>query len=173
MKSHTASVLAFVLVATVACGSGTPGTDAGSPAPPGQASSGTADACAMLTAATISAAVGNPVKAGQPNAGPEVCKWDTDDQDQVSVLLTVRLAGSIRAPILCDDVQKGNSGTPVPGVGDASGWKYSKMADLFSSGDLEVCSGGHFVALSLNGRLDEPAMKEAAVALAREVLGRL
>lgn len=121
----------------------------------------------------VATAVGNPVQAGEPYAGPEVCKWDTDDPDQVSVLLTVRPAGSIRAPILCDEVQKGNSGTPMPGLGDGSGWKYSRTAGLFDSGDLEVCGGGHFVALSLNGQLDEPAMKEAAVALARAVLGRL
>jgi hypothetical protein len=178
MRSVGAALLSAVcLLGTSGCGEKPAASDApagaGDSARVAQTTSGTADSCAMLTQAVIASAVGNAVQPGRPDAGPEVCKWDTENPDDVSVLLTVRLAGSLRAPILCEEVKKGNSGSPVPGLGDASGWKYSSTLGLFDSGDLEICASGHFVSLSLNGKRAEAAMKDAAAALARATLNQL
>jgi hypothetical protein len=49
----------------------------------------------------------------------------------------------------------------------ASAWS------VFNSGDLETCSAKGYVGISLNGKRDEGALRDAAVTLARTVLGRL
>jgi hypothetical protein len=170
------AIAGAVIASALGCGSGS--SDA-----PGQATSAesaaaataarTADACRLLTPAEIEAAVGNPVKAGQPEAGPEVCDWDTEDADHVDVLLTVRLKGSDREKVLCGDVRKAAAdGNGFAGIGEAATWKFSKSG-IFNSGDLEVCDGKGFVSLTLNGRADAARLERAAVSLARTVLGRL
>jgi hypothetical protein len=165
------------VAASVCLGCGGSGGDAAGDGGAGSGStaagtSDTSNACGMLTAEGNAAAVGNPVEAGRPFAGPEVCKWDTADPDLVSVLLTVRLAAGSRAPVLCEEVRKAG-GAPIDGVGEAATWEFSSAGSLFNSGDLEVCQGGHFVGLSLNGQRDEAALKAAALSLARTVIGRL
>jgi hypothetical protein len=119
--------------------------------------------------------VGNPVLEGQPYAGPEVCRWDTEDTDHVSLLLTVRLGGSSRAQVLCENLSRmiDSGGEPVNGLGDQAVFKFSGVAGMFDSGDLEACSPEGFVSVSLNGKKDEAAMKEAAIALTRMVFSRL
>lgn len=174
---HTALLHCSLLSASLLCGCGgpdrtgetlpdKPGT------PPAAASGGTADACAFLTESEIAEAVGNPVLKGQPYAGPEVCKWDTENPDHVSVLLTVRLSGSVRARVLCDELRKtGGEGGRIADLGDVAVWKFSNGGS-FSSGDLETCGEEGFLALSLNGKAEEGKLKSATEALARKVRQR-
>jgi hypothetical protein len=165
----------LVVAVSSACGGSPPATGGGEPATASVAtSSRTADACALLTASAIQAAVGNAVLAGRPSAGPEVCNWDTDRPEDVSVLLTVRLAGSDRERVLCEAVRSNASGaTGIAGVGDAATWTFSRVGTMFNSGDLETCSRRGFVGVSVNGAKDEGALRRAAETLASAVLGRL
>ncbi len=131
---------------------------------------GSADACAMLSQDQVSGAVGNAVQPGEPFAGPEVCRWDTADPAQVSVLLTVRLPGSIREQALCRGLR--DSGGKAPGfeeIADVSTWKFSSMS-LFNSGDFEGCGPKGFVSLSLSGKRDEGQLKQSTLTILRAVL---
>jgi len=129
------------------------------------------DACAALSRGEIEQAVGNPVLEGEPYAGPEVCQWDTENPEHVSLLLTVRPKGSIREETLCSDLrQSGGEGERLSGLGEVAVWKFS-AGSLFNSGDLEACGPRGYVSISLNGKADEPKLKEAAVALVGEVMG--
>ncbi len=165
--------LPFALtLAVAACGQSSAPPESGRESPPAAAptTAGTADACAMLSQSQLSQAVGNPVKAGEPFAGPEVCRWDTDDPDDVSVLLTVRLPGSVREQALCRNLRA--SGAKAAGFEDAadvSTWKFSSMS-LFNSGDLESCGPKGFVSLSLNGKRDEGQLKQATLSILQTVL---
>jgi hypothetical protein len=108
---------------------------------------------------------------GEPYAGPEVCQWDTENPDHVSVLLTVRPKGSVREETLCSDLrQSGGEGERLSGLGDVAVWKFSS-GSLFNSGDLEACGPRGFVSISLNGKADEPKLKEAALVLVGQVMG--
>jgi hypothetical protein len=175
MNIASLMVAVAVAVAAAACGGSAPATGTGETAAPAAAtSSRTADTCALLTAAAIQAAVGNAVLDGKPSAGPEVCHWDTDRPEDVSVLLTVRLKDSDRERVLCEAVRRGAAGTTgITGVGDAATWTFSRVGTMFNSGDLEACSVRGFVGLSLNGAKDEAALRRAAETLAAAVLGRL
>jgi len=139
---------------------------------PGQQGSRTIDACTLLSQAEIAAIVGNPVNAGEQYAGPEVCRWDTEKPEEVSVLLTVRAPGSVREQVLCADL-RGDKGSaaPLSGLGDVAYWQFSSVVSIFNSGDLETCGPKGF--LSLNGQRGEPALKEATLTIARKVLERL
>ena len=161
------------------CGESSPPPSSSAPAAARSAATtsiaaGTADACALLTAAKIAEVVGNPVKPGQPNAGPEVCKWRTEQSSETDVLLTVRLKDSLREKVLCGDVRKAAAaGSGTGGIGEAARWVFSRTGTLFNSGELEVCDAKGYVNVSLNGQLDEATLKAAAMKLAREVLSRL
>ena len=167
------TVSLFVTIA-VACGgssserSASPGEESAEPA-----AKTTGDACAALSQSEIERLVGNPVLEGEPYAGPEVCQWDTENPDQVSVLLTVRPKGSVREETLCSDLrQSGGDGERLSGLGEieVAVWKFSS-GSLFNSGDLEACGPRGFVSISLNGKADEPKLKEAAVVLVGQVMG--
>jgi len=142
--------------------------------PPGTATSaaGASDACSLLTESEIADLVKNPVQKGRPAAGPEVCDWDTDDPASVDVLLTVRLKGSMREQVLCEEIRKATNATAIAGIGEAASWEFS-ASSLFNSGELQVCDGKGYVSVSLNGKADEPTLKSAATALAGKVLTRL
>lgn len=131
------------------------------------------DSCALLSQTDIAKTVGNQVGTGQPFAGPEVCTWEAEPS-QVSVLLTVRAAGSDREKVLCSELGKGG-GTKqrLDGSGNVAIWKFSNTMGLFNSGELETCSGKGYVGLTLNGKRDEAQLKEAAVTLAQTVLKAL
>jgi hypothetical protein len=164
------------VVAALACACG--GSGGRESAPAGEKSAAaeptrdtTADACAALSESEIAVSVGNPVLKGAPYAGPEVCKWDTENPDHVSVLLTVRLKGSIREEALCSDLrQSGGEGERLEDPGDLAVWKFSPSS-LFNSGDLEACGPKGFVSISLNGKADEAKLKEAALTLVGKVMG--
>lgn len=127
------------------------------------------DACSRLSAADVTAAVGNPVLPGQPDAGPNTCKYDTQNPEDVNVLLILNPPGSIREQVLCPELKKAAPlGDSLPGVGDVATWKFSSMS-LFNSGDLEACGKAGFVSLSLNGKRDEAALKAGATTLARKI----
>jgi len=138
------------------------------------AATGTVDACALAALSDIVNIVGNPVLEGRAYAGPEVCQWPTENTDHVSVLLTAHRAGSMRAKVLCDDLSAViDSGEPLTNLGDKATFKLSGVGGMFDSGDLAACGAEGFVSVSLNGKKDEAAMKEAAIALARMALSRL
>lgn len=143
------------------------------PAPGGASSGGTADACAMLSPAEIAEALGNAVGAGRATAGQEVCEWDPPETGQTSVLLMVRLKGSIREQVLCPDLHKAAAGgKTLAGIGDVATWQFGNTLGLFNSSELAVCDAKGYVHLSLNGKRDEAALKDASLALARKVMGR-
>jgi hypothetical protein len=156
-----------------ACGGATSKDASGAGAAASTASGPKAvDACALLTQQDVAALVGNPVAQGQAFAGPEVCKWDAEPNN-VTLLLTVRPAGSTRETVLCPELQTSTEGQRLDGVADVAVWKFSNTMGLFNSGDLETCSRKGYVSLSLNGQKDEPRLREAAVAIARKVLHTL
>jgi hypothetical protein len=162
---------------SIACGGS--GGRPGGASPPGASprgtttsATGTADACSLLAESEIAEVVKNPVQPGRPAAGPEVCDWDTDDPASVDVLLTVRLKGSTRAEVLCDEIRKGQAAGGVVGIGEAVSWEFS-ASSLFNSGELQVCDAKGYVSVSLNGKADDPTLKSAASALAAKVLARL
>ena len=136
--------------------------------------SGSAEVCSLLTVKEIVDVVGNPVSEGKPFAGPEVCKWRTEDPTNVDVLLTVRAAGSIREQTFCADLRKaGSNAQRVDSLGDVSVWKFSREGPMFNSGDLEVCGPKGYLNLTLQGKRDEPTLKSATTVLAQKVLERL
>lgn len=168
------SIVGLVAALSYAC-QGSGGGESTAPreesAASGTASDATADACAALSESEIASSVGNPVLQGAPYAGPEVCKWDTENPDHVSVLLTVRLKGSIREEALCADLrQSGSEGERLEDPGDLAVWKFSPSS-LFNSGDLDACGPKGFVSISLNGKADEAKLKEAALTLVGKVMG--
>jgi hypothetical protein len=118
--------------------------------------------------------VKNPVNAGTRQAGPGVCKWDTENPDHVSVLLQAHPRDSTYEQVLCPDLRKAASTADgLTGVGEVATWRFSRMGTMFNSGDLEACGPRGFVSLSLNGQQDEATLKAAAAALAALVLQRL
>ncbi len=158
-------------VLSLACGGSHP-QESSAPAEESAASDTSGDACAALSQSEIEKTVGNPVLAGAPFAGPEVCKWETENPDHVNVLLTVRPKGSTREEILCAGLrQSGGQGESLSGLGDVAFWKFSAVGTMFNSGDLEACGPRGFVSISLNGKADEAKLKQAAVALVGKVTG--
>ena len=174
---HTgASGLAVLLsIALYGCGgSNDNGQSAGQEAARVATATDTVDACALFSLSEIADVVGNPVLEGRVYAGPEVCQWNTEDPDHVSLLLTAYIAGSVHTNVLCEDLSALiDGGEPVIGLGDKATFKYSGVSGIFDSGDLAACGEKGFVSVSLNGRKDEAAMKEAAIALTRTVFSRL
>lgn len=101
------------------------------------------------------------------------CSWNTENPDDVSVLLIVQRKGSIREPYLCEDLRKsGGSGERVEGL-DVASWKFSSTTGLFNSGEFEACGPKGFLSLQLNGKRDEATLKQATLAIVRQVLQRL
>ena len=174
MKREAAVLVAWLVLAlSLACGGGggesTPPAEEPAAAKPAEET--TADTCAAIPQSEIEQAVGNAVLPGQPYAGPEVCQWDTESPDQVSVLLTIRAKGSLREETLCAGLREsGGDGEPISGLGDVAFWKFSAVGTMFNSGDLEACGPRGFVSISLNGKADEAKLKGAAVALAGKVI---
>jgi hypothetical protein len=130
--------------------------------------------CLLPLVKEIADIVGNAVDKGRTFASLEDCKWDTEEPSNVDVLLIAHTAGSIREQLLCADLGKANnSGQRVTGLGDIAVWKFSSAGSLFNSGDLESCGPKGYVSLTLQGKRDEPTLKQAAINLARKVIGRL
>jgi hypothetical protein len=170
-----ATLFLATLATALACGDSAPPRSAAQPsaaaATPTPAA--TADACRLLSTADVAAAVGNPVLDGTPDAGPEVCKWDTENPDHVSVLLIARLKGSAREQALCAEVRRvASAGKGLSGLGEAATWKFSRVGTMFNSGDLEVCDAKGYLSLGLNGQQDEAALQQAASTLARAIVSR-
>jgi len=171
------AALSAMLLTTASCGSSAP-ANSNAAAASGQASgtpatgSRTADACRLLTPDEIAALVGNAVAPGHPEVTPGVCKWGTEQPDQIDVLLMVYLKGSTREQVLCKDVRDAAAqGKGFPGIGDAATWKFSRIG--IDSGDLEVCGSEGYLSLSLNGKGEASKFETAAVSLARKVIARL
>ncbi len=129
-----------------------------------------ADTCAILSQEQIAGAVGNAVLAGQV-AGAGSCSWDTEKRGDVSVLLIFHRKGSIREPILCEELRKNGGGERVEGF-DIATWKVSSTLGLFNSGEFQACGPKGFLSLQLNGERDEATLKKAALALVQLVLRR-
>ena len=101
--------------------------------------------------------------------GAGSCSWDTEKRGDVSVLLIVHQKGSIREPILCEELRKGGGGERVEGL-DVATWKVSSTLGLFNSGEFEACGPKGFLSLQLNGERDEATLKKATLALVQLVL---
>jgi len=66
-----------------------------------------------------------------------------------------------------------NGGQRVTGLGDIAVWKFSSEGSLFNSGNLESCGPKGYLSLTLQGKRDEPTLKQAAINLATRVIERL
>ena len=137
-------------------------------APPSENS---ATACDLISDSDIAAAVGNPVLKGAPD-GTGTCKWDTEKKEDTSALLIISRKGSLREPYLCDGLRKTGGTERVEGL-DVATWKFSNAMKFFNSGDFEACGPKGFVSLSLNGKGDETHLKQATLAIVRQVVQRM
>jgi hypothetical protein len=135
------------------------------------AASPSADTCAILSQDQVAGAVGNPVLPGQA-VGAGSCSWETEKRGDVSVLLIVHRKDSLRAPILCEAMRKGEGSERVEGL-DAATWRVSNTLGLFNSGEFEGCGPKGFLSLQLNGERDEAALKKGTLALVQQILGRI
>ena len=143
-------------------------------ATPFEASQPSVSACGLLSNDEVASILGNPVLPGEEYAGPEVCRWDTEDADEVSLLLMVRPPGSIREQVLCQTLRSGGGpGELVAGVAEIARWHFSSVGTLFDSGELVACGSSGYVSLDLNGKRDEPTLRNAALALLNLVFQRL
>jgi hypothetical protein len=132
----------------------------------------TADTCGLVSQSEVTGAVGNPVLKGRPFTGSADCQWETEKPESVSVLLIVHKKGSLREPILCEELRKGSgSGERVEGL-DVATWKFSNTLGLFNSGEFQACGPKAFLSLQLNGKRDEASLKQATLAIVRQVWGR-
>jgi hypothetical protein len=164
-------ILALLMAAGAGCSSGesteTPGSSGSAPGTPA------ADACTLLSETQIGEVVGNPVVKGRNEAGATTCKWDAQNAGDVDVLLITGAPGSDREKYICPELRKTATSDPeFAGIGDTVTWKFGPVGSLFNSGDLELCSRKGFISLSLNGKRDEPVLKQAAIALARKIQER-
>jgi hypothetical protein len=164
------TALALTAILLGCSGSEAPQTEAGATSA-STSSSTPADTCAILTQDQIAAAAGNAVLAGQA-VGAGSCSWDTEKPSDVSVLLIVHRKGSIREPILCDEMRKGQGNERVEGL-DVATWKFSNTLGLFNSGEFEACGSKGFLSLQLDGERDEATLKKATLALVQLVLSRI
>jgi hypothetical protein len=164
-------VFALLIAAFAGCSSGESANPPGSSgAAPGSA---VADACTLLSETQIGEIVGNPVIKGRNEAGPTTCKWDAQNAGDVDVLLITGAPGSDREKYICPELRKSATTDPAfAGIGEAVTWKFGAVGSLFNSGDLELCGSKGFISLSLNGKRDEAALKQAAIALARKIQER-
>ena len=163
-------VFALLLAAGAGCSSGEADPPGSAGAAPGSAP---ANACTLLSEPQIGEIVGNPVLPGRNEAGATTCKWDAKNAGEVDVLLITGAPGSDREKYICPELRKTTSADPeFSGLGETVSWKFSAVGSLFNSGDLELCGRHGFISLSLNGKRDEAALKQAAVALARKIQER-
>ena len=167
----------LVLIAALACsaiacgrsGTGSSSSSSSASGASGGSSSGVVNACALLTPADIAAIVGNPVKPGREDAGPEVCKWDVEVRGQVDVLVQARAKGSVREQALCPDLAKTEATKRVPGVGDVATMESSSVMGLFNSAELQACGPKGFIAVMLNGEKDQATLRDATLKVAQKV----
>ncbi len=168
-------LMLIACLAAAGCGgsSDSPPAASGGPAAAPAAGSRNVDACRLLTQEEIAAALGNTVTAGRPEAGLEVCDWDSESPTDADLLLMVRPKGSQREQVLCADVRNAAAaGKGLAGIGEAATWKFSSMG-MFNSGELEVCDARAYWSLSVNGKGDSDTLQRAALTLARAAMGRL
>jgi hypothetical protein len=133
----------------------------------GRASSTGGSPCALISQSEVSAIVGNPVDKGEDQGG-STCKWDTPNPQDVSVLLIVHPKGDTSEPYLCLGLQDRGGEERLDGL-DVASWKFSELG-VFNSGDFEGCGPKGYLSLQLSGKREATQLKEAAFALAREVL---
>ena len=149
-------------------------TTAGAPAATAaNARSSSPDACGLLAESELADLLGNPVQKGQRASGGSDCKWDTEKRGDVTLLLIVHRAGSIREQVLCPDLRKQGKAAGFESFGDASTWKFESVIGLFDSGEVEFCTSKAFVSMQLNGERDQATLKQKAVAVARKIVSRL
>lgn len=161
---HWLGLLA-VAVLLAGCGGGSSESSAA-----GGAGAGTSEAaavkpgCELLTDAEVGQALGTTV-ASHEESGLNGCRWRTDRGTQL--MLDV-YAGSALVSSTCDAQKYLGTGREeaVEGLGDSALWK--------TSGSLVVCAPRGVIRFNLdNSTRTVPEDKDAIVALARTVLGRL
>jgi hypothetical protein len=172
LRTSLLGCLTLAVTATLGCSRSSDTPQTAGAAAGGQTQSQTpVDTCAILSQDQIAGAVGNAVLAGQA-AGAGSCSWSTEKRGDVTVLLIVHQKGSIREPILCEDVRKRGGSERVEGL-DVATWKVSSTLGLFNSGEFEACGPKGFLSLQLNAERDEATLKKATLALVQLVLRRI
>lgn len=179
--AHWPAALALALLVTAGCGgSGQPATGTGQPtATQAQAPAVTRPAeparndertssdilgCELLTQEEVAAAMGEPVTSKE-DSGLRGCVWKTGKRTQV--LLDV-FSGLTLAGNTCAAQRSLGSGREenVPALGDSALWT--------TDGRLVVCTAQAVVVFNLDNTPNSPDQdKEAAITMARLVLGRL
>jgi hypothetical protein len=134
------------------------------------ATSGSVDPCALMSQGDVAAAVGNPVAEGQ-HQGAGTCKWESVNRDDVGVLLIAHRKGEIREPYLCEPLLKDGGNERVEGL-EVAKWDFSNTMGFFNTGEFEGCGPKGYISLQLNGRRDEARLKQATLAIVKQVLAR-
>jgi hypothetical protein len=75
--------------------------------------------------------------------------------------------------VLYPELRKSSEARRIDGIGDAAVWKFSNTMGLFNSGELETCGDKGYIAVSVDGKGDEPKLRTAAESILRKVLGAL
>lgn len=177
-RRRATGLVAGLLTALVACGGGgSGGQPAADPPPatvgaepaPAAASAPVArvQACTLLTAAEITAAIGSaPVGEGAPiaKAIPHVCRWKLTGTDR-SFAVAVNPASAI--PADGDHAPGGSAAVRVPGIGDRAEFTAGS-----AQSDLLVHVGDRVFSMACACPPNLPG-QTALVALARTALSRL
>lgn len=132
-----------------------------------------ADACALVSSADVAAATGLDVDDGV-SAGDErrrVCTFQVVD-GTVAVTVGVEGTGRFDEKAAASRRSLGVDGKPVDGLGDAALFFYSDEDLPEGVGGTLVAIGTVTVDVTLQG-LDEPALRDASVAIAELAVAKL
>ncbi len=151
-------------------------TTAGPTVPPGRnlPAGEPKPACELFTADQVRELLGNAVRAGT-GAGRN-CLWGTAVDRGSSVQLSVNTPGRARAQQACTDQRNSLARElrqeQLGGVGTSATWATQQLT-LLLQGTLVACFEDAVVLVILTGERDPEAMKNTAVAFARQVYSRL
>ena len=183
----TASLVAIALV-LVACGSNgdaaistgstraRPSTTAGPTVPKGRElpAGEPKPACDLFSTDEVRAILGNAVRSGT-GAGRN-CLWGTAVDRGSSVQLSVTTPGKDRAAQACttqrNSLAKETKQEQVGGVGSSAVWATQQLT-LLLQGSLVACFDDAVILVILTGERDPEAMRDTAVAFARQAYSRL
>jgi hypothetical protein len=130
--------------------------------------------CDLLAAADVARLLGNAVRAG--TGDPKFCFWGTVVDGGTSADVTVGIPAQGRAAQACAvqklSLPKESSQEEVPGVGTSAVWSYQQNAVLLQ-GTLVACFDNAVVRVGVTGERNQAALRQAAVAVAQAVRGRL
>ena len=139
--------------------------DAGSADDDDRGEDGEVDACALLSAEEIEAAVGNPVEDGQESFGG--CEWTSGpDETKVSIFIIQAPPEICREALGADPVQ-----TEVDGFGDPA--FLTENPEGFPQASVVVCHEIGQVQLIVTAGVDDPGTDQPAITATTQDLARL